>query len=110
MERILYFFENFLTVFALMVMTVLFVSTSAFAETKNFDGCEVRMVPGTNYYNLVDPRCKGEMALHSSSRAEDSRAERLASKDEPEEPEDPVDPEEPEDPPSCKGGCEVASE
>ena len=51
-------------------------ATAAFAtEVKNFDGCDAFKVEGANYYNFVDPRCKTNQELYSSSKGEDKRAE-----------------------------------
>lgn len=70
-----------------VAITAALIGTASFAsETVNFDGCEAKLVPGTNYYNLVDPRCKTVSEQFSSSPGEDARRERaealLAAKDE----------------------------
>ena len=44
-------------------------------ETVNFDGCEGRLVPGTNYYNDVVPGCKGQMDLYDETGAEARKRE-----------------------------------
>lgn len=52
------------------------VATAATAsETVNFDGCEGRLVAGTNYYNLVDPRCKSVSSQYDSAETETARRE-----------------------------------
>lgn len=60
----------------LSAIVVVAFASAASAETVNFDGCEGKLVPGTNYYNLVDPRCKTESEKFSSSPSEDTRRER----------------------------------
>lgn len=60
---------------------VLFAATSAHAETVNFDGCAGKLVPGTNYYNLIDPRCKTVSSQYDSTETEErKRAEEEAAK------------------------------
>lgn len=58
----------FLTVFAVLIGTVSFA-----ADVVNFDGCDAKLVPGTNYYNLVDPRCKTESEKFQSTGAEERK-------------------------------------
>jgi hypothetical protein len=70
---------------ALMAAAAIGFAGMSFAETVNFDGCEGKLVPGTNYYNLVDPRCKTETEKFQSTGAEETkriREEELAAKDE----------------------------
>lgn len=61
------------------------------AETRIFQGCEVKRVTNGNYYNLVDPDCR----FSGTSAGDDDRRRDPV---EPEEPEEPVDPEDPTDP------------
>lgn len=71
---------TFVTIAAALIGSASFAS-----ETVNFDGCEGKLVPGTNYYNLVDPRCKTETEKFQSSNAEENkriREEELAAKSE----------------------------
>jgi hypothetical protein len=49
------------------------VAGAAFAETVNFDGCEGKLVPGTNYYNLIDPRCKTVSSQYETTGAEETK-------------------------------------
>lgn len=63
-----------------LISSIFFVAFSsvAFAETVNFDGCEGKLVPGTNYYNLVDPRCKTESSKYETTGAEETRKAKAA--------------------------------
>lgn len=67
----------------LTILAALLIGTAASAETIIIDGCEVKLRAGTNYYNKVDPSCKGTLAIHGPSKGEDARAERLAAAEKP---------------------------
>jgi hypothetical protein len=58
--------------FTTLLFTTLF-ATSAFANEVNFDGCKGVKVEGTNYYNLVDPRCKTEASKYETTGAEETK-------------------------------------
>ncbi|MDQ2066711.1 hypothetical protein Q9295_10010 [Xinfangfangia sp. CPCC 101601] len=46
----------------------------------NFDGCEGKLVEGTNYYNFVEPGCKTYSRIHGSTPGEDKREEMRQAK------------------------------
>ena len=52
---------------------VILFASMASADTVNFDGCEGKLVPGTNYYNLVDPQCKTVSSQYETTGAEETR-------------------------------------
>lgn len=63
-------------------IAALFFATAATAQTIDFDGCVGVKVEGTNYYNLVDPRCKTASSEYESSERENDARDALRDAEE----------------------------
>jgi opacity protein-like surface antigen len=50
------------------------LSAPVLADTVMIDGCEAKLVEGTNYYNFVNPRCVTATAAGASTTADGNRA------------------------------------
>lgn len=58
--------------FTTLIFTALF-ATSAFANEVDFDGCKGVKVEGTNYYKLIDPKCKSNLEIFGTTEAEENK-------------------------------------
>ena len=53
----------------------------AIADTIMIDGCEAKLVEGTNYYNFTNPRCVTGTGAYESTDADKARAIRAAEEE-----------------------------